>query len=87
MSCITNLTDKDPVNWEAAGCPLPTMMGIERRHGKNKPVISKALVRLDGDMFQAYQAVREKWSYLDCYSSPGPIQFQGAGSDAINYMV
>jgi pyrophosphate--fructose-6-phosphate 1-phosphotransferase len=49
------------------------MMGIERRHGKNKPVISKALVRLDGGMFKAYEAVRDKWAYLDCYSSPGPI--------------
>ncbi len=87
MSCIKNLTDKNPANWEAAGCPLPTMMGIERRHGKDKPVISKALVRLDGQMFKAYEAVRQKWALLDCYLSPGPIQFQGAGSDALNFMV
>ena len=63
------------------------MMGIERRHGKNILVISKALVRLDGGMFKAYEAVRDKWAFLDCYSSPGPIQFRGAGSDAINFMV
>lgn len=63
------------------------MMGIELRHGKNKPVISKALVRLDGGMFKAYEAVRDKWAILDCYKSPGPIQFSGAGSDAINFMV
>ena len=44
-------------------------------------------MRLDGQMFKAYEAVREKWAVLDCYLSPGPIQFQGAGSDAINYMV
>lgn len=87
MSCINNLTDKNPSNWTAAGCPLPTMMGIERRHGKDKPVISKALVRLDGGMFKAYEAVRDKWAILDCYKSPGPIQFSGAGSDAINFMV
>ena len=87
MSCIKNLTDKNPANWEAAGCPLPTMMGIERRHGMDKPVISKALVRLDGQMFKAYEAVRDKWAVLDCYLSPGPIQFQGAGSDALNFMV
>ena len=72
MSCITNLKDKDPANWEAAGYPLHTMMGL---NGENKPIISKAFVKLDGDMFKAYEAVREKWSYLDCYSSPGPIQF------------
>jgi hypothetical protein len=75
MSCIKNLTDKNPTNWTAAGCPLPTMMGIERRHGKNKPVISKALVRLDGGMFKAYEAVRDLWAILDAYKSPGPIQF------------
>lgn len=63
------------------------MMGIERRHGKDKPVISKALVRLDGGMFKAYEAVREKWAILDAYKSPGPIQFQGAASDEINFMV
>lgn len=73
MSCIKNLTDKNPINWTAAGCPLPTMMGIERRHGKYKPVISKALVKLDGGMFKALEAVRDKWGILDAYRSPGPI--------------
>ena len=67
MSCVKNLKDKNPANWQAAGCPLPTMMGVERRKGKDVPVISKALVRLDGGMFKAYEAVRAKWSVLDCY--------------------
>ena len=87
MSCVKNLTEKDPSKWEAAGTPLPTMMGIERRSGKDKPVISKALVELDGGMFKAYEAVRDKWAYLDCYVSPGPIQFRGASSDELNFMV
>ena len=87
MSCIKNLTDKNPANWEAAGCPLPTMMHIERRAGKDKPVIKKALVELDGPMFKAYEAVRDKWAYIDCYISPGPIQFVGAASDELNFMV
>lgn len=87
MSCVKNLTDKNPANWTAAGCPLPTMMHLERRAGKDKPVIEKALVELDGGMFKAYEAVRDKWAYLDCYSSPGPIQFKGAASDELNFMV
>lgn len=87
MSCIKNLTDKDPSNWEAAGCPLPTMMRVERRAGKDKPVIKKALVELDAGMFKAYEAVRDRWAYLDCYVSPGPIQFAGAASDELNFMV
>lgn len=87
MSCIKNLADKNPTNWTAAGCPLPTMMGIERRHGANKPVISKALVDLNGGMFKAYEAVRDIWAVIDAYKSPGPIQFSGPASDEINYMV
>lgn len=87
MSCVKNLTDKNPSNWQAAGCPLPTMMHLERRAGKDKPVIEKALVELDGGMFKAYEAVRDKWAYLDCYQSPGPIQFKGAASDELNFMV
>ena len=73
MSCIKNLGNPDPRNWIAAGCPLLSMMGVERRHGKDKPVITKALVELDGPMFKCLQAVRRKWGYLDCYQSPGPI--------------
>lgn len=33
MSCVNNLLDNNPQNWKAAGCPLPTMMGMERRKG------------------------------------------------------
>jgi len=38
-------------------------------------------------MFKAYEAVRDKWAFLDCYSSPGPIKFKGAASDELNFMV
>lgn len=87
MSCVKNLGDPNPAKWIAAGCPLPAMMGVERRKGKDKPVITKALVELDGPMFKAYEALRNKWSLLDCYQSPGPIQFKGAGSESVNFMV
>ena len=63
------------------------MMHLERRKGEFKPVIKKALVELDGDMFKSYEAVREKWQTLDCYTSPGPIQFEGVGSTGINFLV
>ena len=87
ISCIKNLGNPDPTKWIAGGCPLPTMMHIERRKGKDKPVIAKAVVLLDGAMFKCYEAVRKKWAYLDCYQSPGPIQFKGTGSEALNFMV
>jgi hypothetical protein len=67
ISCIKNLGDRDSTKWICAGCPLPTMMGIERRKGKNVPVIKKFLVDLEGDNFKSYVAVREKWAILDCY--------------------
>jgi hypothetical protein len=38
-------------------------------------------------MFKAYEAVRDRWGYLDCYISIGPIQFKGPGSDEGNFMV
>ena len=59
MSCVKNIYDRDYKNWIAAGCPLPTMMNVERRKGKDVPVIKKALVELDGPIFKAYAAVRD----------------------------
>lgn len=87
MSCVKNLKERDYNKWVAAGCPLPTMMNIERRKGKEVPVIKKALVDLDGPIFAAYAAVRDKWAIYDNYRSPGPIQFKGPYSDAVNYLV
>lgn len=87
MSCIRNLKEKDPRKWIAAGCPLPSMMHLERRKGNDVPVIKKALVELEGQMFKSYAAVREKWALLDCYRSPGPIQFSGPSSDSVNFLV
>jgi pyrophosphate--fructose-6-phosphate 1-phosphotransferase len=60
---------------------MPTSYYDAFRKGKDVPVIKKALVELEGQMFKAYAAVREKWGYLDCFRSPGPIQFSGPSSD------
>lgn len=87
MSCVKNLHERDFNKWTAAGCPLPTMMNVERRKGKDVPVIKKALTELEGPNFLAYAAVRDKWAVLDCYRSPGPIQFKGPYSDAVNFLV
>ena len=35
-------------------------------------------MELDGPAFEAFAAEREEWSRLDCYRSPGPIQFSSA---------
>ena len=63
------------------------MMHIERRKGKDVPVIEKALVDLNGAMFKTYEAVRDKWAILDCFVQPGPIQFKGPSSQLLSYLV
>ncbi len=76
MSSIRNLV-KPAVQWIAGGIPITMMMNIERRNGADKPVIQKALVRLDGAPFQKFAAQRDDWSMNTCYVYPGPIQYFG----------
>lgn len=62
------------------GMPLTHMMNIERRKGKDKPVIKKALVELEGNPFKGFCALRDSWMLEDHYRNPGPIQY-GTGTD------
>ncbi len=76
MSSVRNTTA--PANeWIAGGVPITMMMNMERRHGHMKPVIQKALVRLDGAPFNAFAAKREEWAVKTSYVYPGPIQYWG----------
>ncbi|KMQ52391.1 pyrophosphate-dependent phosphofructokinase [Chitinispirillum alkaliphilum] len=78
LSSVRNLTQ--PVEkWIAGGIPLTMMMNLERRHGKDKPVIKKALVELDGKPYLTLVENREKWATQDSYLYPGPIQYFGPG--------
>jgi len=63
--------------WIAGGVPLTAMMNIERRHGKDRPVIRKALVDLNGRPFQEFAGQRDQWVVEDHYINPGPIQYYG----------
>lgn len=56
-------------------------MNLERRHGKDKPVIKKALVELGSLPFKTFAQSRPVWAVGDCYRNPGPIQF-GTGAVA-----
>ena len=76
MSSIRNLT-APAEEWIAGGVPITMMMNMERRHGEMKPVIQKALVRLDGAPFQTFAAQREQWAKETAYLYPGPIQYFG----------
>ena len=53
------------------------MMNIERRNGKDKPVIKKALVDLEGKPFKKFAEQRDNWAMNTCYTYPGPIQYFG----------
>ncbi|MCX5782433.1 MAG: diphosphate--fructose-6-phosphate 1-phosphotransferase, partial [Elusimicrobia bacterium] len=61
ISSIKKLV-KDTNMWECGGTPLTMMMNIERRKGKEKPVIQKALVKLDGAPFKIFEKNRETWA-------------------------
>lgn len=84
MVSVQNL--QDPIeDWAIGGVPITMMCHMERRKGKDKPVIKKALVDLDGEPFKALKRNHAVWALNDFYRAPGPIQFYGAGSRDINY--
>lgn len=76
MSSVRGLTNA-AVQWIAGGIPITMMMNMERRNGKMKPVIQKALVRLDGAPFMKFASQRDQWALDTCYVYPGPIQYFG----------
>ncbi|CBJ31829.1 RecName: Full=Pyrophosphate--fructose 6-phosphate 1-phosphotransferase subunit beta; Short=PFP; AltName: Full=6-phosphofructokinase, pyrophosphate dependent; AltName: Full=Pyrophosphate-dependent 6-ph [Ectocarpus siliculosus] len=86
MACANNL-DMPIEDWTVGGVPITMMCHMERRKGKDKPVIMKALVELDGPRsqpFQAFAAEREKWMEHDMYRAPGAIQFYSEGARNAN---
>ena len=76
MAIVKNTT-APASEWIAGGVPITMMMNMERRHGEMKPVIKKALVRLDGAPFKEFVSQREKWAKDTCFIYPGPIQYFG----------
>lgn len=80
MACIKNLK-KSSQDWEVYAIPITSLLNIEERHGKQKPVIKKALVDLNGNLFKYFDQLRDSWQFEDHYNAPGPIQY--FGSEAI----
>ena len=76
MAIVKNTTAPTD-EWKAGGVPITMMMNMERRNGKMKPVIRKALVELEGKPFQTFAAMRDKWAVETCFIYPGPIQYWG----------
>jgi len=76
LSSVRKLTKK-ATDWQCGGVPLTMMMNMERRKGKDKPVIRKALVELNGAPFKAFAKQRALWAMSESYLFPGPIQYFG----------
>ena len=76
LSSVRNLI-APASEWVAGGIPLTMMMNMEKRHGEMKPVIQKALVKLDGPVFKQLEDNREDWAMNDRYLFPGAIQYFG----------
>jgi pyrophosphate--fructose-6-phosphate 1-phosphotransferase len=76
MASVSNTTAPAD-RWVAGGIPVTMMMNMEKRHGERKPVIQKALVRLDGAPFGTFAANRDAWAVHTDYVYPGPIQYFG----------
>ena len=76
MSIIKNTT-APAAEWIAGGVPITMMMNMEKRNGKMKPVIRKALVELDGAPFKYFAGKRANWARYTSYVYPGPIQYFG----------
>lgn len=73
---IKNLS-KSADQWKACGIPLTTLMNMEQRKGKRKPVIRKGLVDLKDKPFISFAKHRDKWAVETKYLYPGAIQYYG----------
>jgi len=76
LSKVSNLS-RPAEEWIAGGMPITKMMNIERRNGKDKPVIRKALVELEGKPFRYFAEQRDEWATETRYVYPGAIQYFG----------
>ncbi|MEN9343544.1 MAG: pyrophosphate--fructose 6-phosphate 1-phosphotransferase subunit beta [Chlamydiota bacterium] len=76
MACLRGL-HRSPTAWEVGAVPLVRLMHFEERGGKKKPVIAKALVKMDDPAFIAFCKKRASWRLNDNYRSVGPMQFAG----------
>jgi pyrophosphate--fructose-6-phosphate 1-phosphotransferase len=76
MSSVRNTT-APASEWIAGGVPITMMLNMEERYGEMKPVIQKALVKLDGAPFREFAKHRDTWAVKTDYVYPGPIQYFG----------
>lgn len=79
MASVRNIS-RSADKWLPGGIPLTMMMNIEHRHGKDVPVIRKALVELTARPFREFASHRNTWARGVDFVYPGPIQYFGPKS-------
>ncbi|XXG75758.1 hypothetical protein AAC387_Pa08g0265 [Persea americana] len=86
MATVTNLKDHVS-NWRCGGAPLTAMMTVKRLHGPGassigKPYIHPAAVDLKGKPYEMLLRYAGNLLIDDLYRNPGPLQFEGTGSES-----
>ncbi len=76
ISTIKNL-HLHPSKWQPYGIPLTMLMNIEKRKGKDSPVIKKALVETKSPAYKYFLKNRSSWETETSYIFPGSIQYDG----------
>jgi len=76
MSSVRNTTAHAD-EWITGGVPITMMMNMERRNGGMKPVIQKAMVKLEDAPFRYFIENRGRWAITTDFVYPGPIQYFG----------
>ncbi|MGD2170406.1 MAG: diphosphate--fructose-6-phosphate 1-phosphotransferase [Chlamydiota bacterium] len=76
ICCVSNL-NKPSDSWEIKGIPIVSFMNLEKRHGKEKPVIKKYLIDTSTEACKRLVNKRSAWMIEDHYLLPGPMQFWG----------
>lgn len=75
IAAVTNPEASSPRDWRVAGVPMCRLMRRESREGRERLVIKKTPVDLDGGAFAAFVSRRDGWRMTDRYACPGPVQF------------
>lgn len=74
ISCIGRLKE-NPKLWTPQFESLPALVHEEKRDGKKKYVIAKALVDLDGKPFQRFKSSADSWAHQSLGFTVRPIQY------------
>ena len=78
IATVTNPEASSPGDWRVAGVPMCRLMRRESREGRERLVIKKTPVDLNGGAFAAFVSRRDGWRMVDRYACPGPVQFSRA---------